>query len=96
MSTYYYTLFIIFTVIVTMKILDHNVSEYINLLFKILKVNIERFIWMIRFHPNNFITTYLQNRKYDKIARELEKEIQDEIEMERKSREFNHNSKTIE
>jgi hypothetical protein len=96
MSTYYYTLFIIFTVIVTMMILDHNVSEYINLLFKILKVNIERFIWMIRFHPNNFITTYLQNRKYDKIARELEKEIQDEIEMERKSREFNHNSKTIE
>jgi hypothetical protein len=88
MSTYYYTLFIIFTVIVTMMILDHNVSEYINLLFKILKVNIERFIWMIRFHPNNFITTYLQNRKYDKIARELEKEIQDEIEMERKSREF--------
>ena len=96
MSTYYYTLFIIFTVIVTMMILDHNVSEYINLLFKILKINIERFIWMIRFHPNNFITTYLQNRKYDKIARELEKEIQDEIEMERKSREFNHNSKTIE
>jgi hypothetical protein len=75
MSTYYYTLFIIFTVIVTMMILDHNVSEYINLLFKILKVNIERFIWMIRFHPNNFITTYLQNRKYDKIARELEKEF---------------------
>jgi len=75
MSTYYYTLFIIFTVIVTMMILDHNISEYINLLFKILKVNIERFIWMIRFHPNNFITTYLQNRKYDKIARELEKEF---------------------
>jgi len=75
MSTYYYTLFIIFTVIVTMMILDHNVSEYINLLFKILKINIQRFIWMIRFHPNNFITTYLQNRKYDKIARELEKEF---------------------
>lgn len=75
MNTYYYTLFIIFTVIVTMMILDNNVSDYINLLFKILKLNTERLIWMIRFHPNNFITTYLQNRKYDKIARELEKEF---------------------
>ena len=71
MNTYYYTLFIIFTVIVTMMILDNNVSDYINLLFKILKLNTERLIWMIRFHPNNFITTYLQNRKYDKIAKEL-------------------------
>ena len=75
MNTYYYTLFIIFTVIVTMMILDNNVSDYIDLLFKILKLNTERLIWMIRFHPNNFITTYLQNRKYDKIARELEKEF---------------------
>lgn len=75
MNTYYYTLFIIFTVIVTMMILDNNVSDYINLLFKILKLNTERLIWMIRFHPNNFITTYLQNRKYDKIAKELEKEF---------------------
>ena len=49
----------------------NNVSDYINLLFKILKLNTERLIWMIRFHPNNFITTYLQNRKYDKIAKEL-------------------------
>ena len=71
MNTYYYTLFIIFTVIVTMMILDNNVSDYIDLLFKILKLNTERLIWMIRFHPNNFITTYLQNRKYDKIAKEL-------------------------
>lgn len=75
MNTYYYTLFIIFTVIVTMMILDNNVSDYINLLFKVLKLNTERLIWMIRFHPNNFITTYLQNRKYDKIAKELEKEF---------------------
>lgn len=75
MNTYYYTLFSIFIVITTMMILDNNVSDYINLLFKILKLNTERLIWMIRFHPNNFITTYLQNRKYDKIAKELEKEF---------------------
>lgn len=75
MNTYYYTLFIIFTVIATMMILDNNVSLYMTLIFKLMKVNIERLFWMIKFHPNNFITTYLQNRKYDKIARELEKEF---------------------
>lgn len=37
---------------------------------------------MIRFHPNNFITTWIQNKKYDKIARELEREMQ--MERERK------------
>ena len=75
MTTYYYTLFIAFTIIATMIVLDNNVGVYITLIFKILKVNIERLVWMIRFHPNNFITTWLNNRKYDKIARELEKEF---------------------
>ena len=77
MTTYYYTLFIIFTVIAVMIVLDNNVGVYITLIFKILKVNIERIVWMIKFHPNNFITTWIQNRKYDRIARELEKEFLD-------------------
>ena len=68
-------LFIIFGVIAYMMIIDENVAIYITLIFKILKVNTERLIWMIKFHPNNFITTWIQNRKYDKIAREFEKEF---------------------
>ncbi len=68
-------LLIIFGVIAYMMIIDENVAIYITLIFKILKVNTERLIWMIKFHPNNFITTWIQNRKYDKIARELEKEF---------------------
>ena len=75
MNTYYYTLFIAFTIIATMIVLDNNVGAYITLIFKILKVNTERLIWMIKFHPNNFITTWIRNRQYDKIARELEKEF---------------------
>lgn len=75
MSTYYYVLFIIFTIIATMIVLDNNVSVYITLIFKIIKVNTERLVWMIKFHPNNFLTTWWNNRKYDKIARELEKEF---------------------
>jgi hypothetical protein len=34
---------------------------------------------MMKYHPNNFITTWIQNRKYDKIARELEKEFKKSI-----------------
>ena len=80
MSTYYYTLFIIFTIIAAMIVLDNNVGVYITLIFKILKVNTERFFWMIKYHPNNFITTWIQNRKYDRIARELEQEFQSKME----------------
>jgi hypothetical protein len=58
-----------------MIVLDNNVSVYITLIFKIIKVNTERLVWMIKFHPNNFLTTWWNNRKYDKIARELEKEF---------------------
>jgi hypothetical protein len=58
-----------------MIVLDNNVGIYITLIFKILKVNTERLVWMIKFHPNNFITTWIRNRQYDKIARELEKEF---------------------
>jgi len=75
MTTYYYTLFIAFTIIAFMIVLDNNVGVYITLIFKILKVNTERLIWMIKFHPNNFLTTWIRNRQYDKIARELEKEF---------------------
>jgi hypothetical protein len=58
-----------------MIIVDENVGKFIMIWVGIIKVNTERLIWMIRFHPNNFVTTWLQNRKYDKIAKELEKEF---------------------
>lgn len=75
MNSYYYTFLLIFTVIVAMMIVDNNVGIYINLIFKIIQVNTERFFWMIKFHPNNFVTTWFQNRKYNKLAKELEKEF---------------------
>jgi hypothetical protein len=31
---------------------------------------------MVKYHPNNFITTWIQNRKYDKLAKEIEKEFE--------------------
>ena len=76
MEIYYYTLFTVFIIIALMIVTDPNVGSFIDLLIKIIKVKVERFIWMVIYHPNNFITTWLQNRKYDKIARELEKEFE--------------------
>lgn len=79
MNTYYYILFIVFTVIAAMIVLDDNVGVYIILIFKIIRVNLERFFWMMKYHPNNFITTWIQNKKYDRIAKELEKEFQSRV-----------------
>jgi hypothetical protein len=39
------------------------------------RLNIERMFWMIRFHPKNPITNLMMRWKYDKIAKELEKEF---------------------
>jgi hypothetical protein len=80
MTIYYYILFFIFTIIATMILLDNNVGVYFVLIFKIINVNIQRFFWMVRLHPKNFITTWLQNQKYDKIARELARKNEDKME----------------
>ena len=66
---------LIVAVIGYMMIVDENIAIYLTLVFKITKVNIERLFWMAKYHPNNFITTWIQNRKYDQIARELEREF---------------------
>ena len=56
-------------------ILDPNVGEYLTLVFKMTKINIERVYWMIRLHPKNPITNLMMRWEYAKIAKELEKEF---------------------
>ncbi len=75
MNDYYYLLLLIFTIIAAMMVLDNNVSIYFTLIFKIWKVNFERLLWMIRFHPRNPITNLIMKWKYDRIAKEFEKEF---------------------
>ena len=79
MPSYQYFLLVVFSIILWLMIVDPNVAEYINLIFKIIGVNIQRFLWMIKYHPNNFVTTWIQNRKYDKIAKELQKEFEEKL-----------------
>ena len=75
MSPFHSTLLIIFGVIVYMMAVDKNVADYLTLVFKMTKLNIERAFWMIRLHPKNPITNLMKHWEYEKIAKELEKEL---------------------
>ena len=54
---------------------DKNVEDFIIFKLKLMKINIERLIWMIKFHPRNPITNYIQAKKYEKLAEQLHNEI---------------------
>lgn len=75
MNTFQATLLIIFGVVAYMMIVDRNVGDYLTLVFKMMKLNFERYMWMIRFHPKNPITNLIMKWEYEKIAKELEKEL---------------------
>lgn len=75
MTPFNSVLLIAFGVVFYMMWVDENVANYIVLVFKLININIQRFLWMMKYHPNNFVTTFFQNRKYDKIAKELHKEL---------------------
>ena len=82
---YYYSLFTVFSVIITMMAIDPNVGDYIVLLVKIVKIKIERLMWMIRFHPMvtaSPIFRWWMMRKYMRTVKELSQELsqkQDEV-----------------
>lgn len=74
-NSYYYSLILVFSIICFIIVVDQNVSDYTILIFKLIKINIERVFWMIKLHPKNPITNYMMKRKYSKIAEELHKEL---------------------
>ena len=65
---------VIFGILAYLILVDENVSSYLTLIFKIIRINTERMFWMIRFHPRNPITNLMMKLKYDRLARELQKE----------------------
>ena len=75
MSPFQSTLLIIFGIIFYLMAVDKNVADYLTLVFKMTKLNIERAFWMIRLHPKNPITNLMKQWEYEKIAKELEKEL---------------------
>lgn len=75
MSSYNYLLLTVFSIIFWIIIVDQNVVEYFNLIIKILRINFIRFVWLIKFHPKNPITNFIMARKYENLAKEMEKEF---------------------
>jgi hypothetical protein len=76
LNPFQYTVLIIFAIVAYMIIVDENVGVYFILVSKIIKINVEKFFWIIRFHPQNPITNLIVKLKYDKIARQLKEEIE--------------------
>ena len=61
-----------------------------SLTFKVIKINTERMLWMIRLHPYNPITNLMMKWKYERLAREIQ------AEMECKATELNNAGKIVE
>jgi hypothetical protein len=70
-----YGILLAFGIVIYIMIVDPNVNEYLILVLKMIRVNIERVYWMIRLHPKNPITNLIMRWKYDKIAKELHAEL---------------------
>jgi hypothetical protein len=75
MISFNYGILLAFGIVIYIMIVDPNVNEYIILVLKMIRVNIERVYWMIRLHPKNPITNLIMRWKYDKIAKELHAEL---------------------
>ena len=75
LNPYYSGLLFIFFVLAVMMVIDKNVADYFILVLRIIKINIERYFWMIRLHPKNPITNFLMKRRYAKIVKELHQEL---------------------
>jgi hypothetical protein len=75
MTPFQSTCAILFAILAYLILTDKNVADYLTLVFKMTRLNIERMFWMIRLHPKNPITNLMMRLKYDQIAKELEKEL---------------------
>jgi len=73
----YYIWITIFVIISYVIIVDPNGPRLIDLIGKLIKINFERVYWMIRLHPKNPITNFMMKRKYDQLAKDLQKEFED-------------------
>lgn len=67
---------VIFAILAYLMWVDENVATYLTLIFKTMRVNTERMLWMIRFHPRNPITNLMMKWKYERLARELQAEME--------------------
>ena len=74
MTSFQSACLVIFAILAYLMWVDENVTVYLTLIFKIIRINAERMLWMIRFHPRNPITNLMMKWKYERLARELQEE----------------------
>jgi len=75
---YYYSLLTVFAIILTVIVIDQNIGDYLILLTKSARLNVERMFWMIRFHPailSSPIGKWWMMRKYMRTVKELSQEL---------------------
>jgi hypothetical protein len=71
-SFYYFYLFIPFAVVVYMIAVDENVAKYIILMFNLLRINVARFIFWIKFYPRlRFDTAVLKYKASKALKKKL-------------------------
>jgi hypothetical protein len=71
----YYAWFIVFGIIIYLIVVDQNIATYIVLLWRQTKLNYERLKWVILNDPRNPIVKFMIERKYLKLAKEMEKRM---------------------
>lgn len=91
MNPYYFWL-IVFAFLFYFVSVDESVATFLVLLYRLFKVWFEKTKWWLLNSPDNPIVKYQIQRNSWKLAKELENEIK----MERQSREGNDNRKTAE
>lgn len=70
---YYYTLLIVFGFVAYFIATDESVAEYVNLFFRAVVIQLQRYYYMAILHPRNPITNWIMERKMKKLAREFTK-----------------------
>lgn len=77
LSPTYFSFFVVFAVIAYLIATDNSVAQFITLLSKIASIKIKEIKWKILNDPRNPIVNWLKRLEYDRIAKELMKEYEE-------------------
>lgn len=80
---YYYTLFVVFVILISAISVDPNLAEYILLLPKFVKIKFKIFKWWLFNNPSNPLVAIMIRIRSEKMAKELLKELRDGNKIER-------------
>jgi hypothetical protein len=75
MTSFQSILLIIFGIICYMMSVDENVKDLFNLIPKIIGTWFKKTLWIIQNDPRNPLVNLIKRWEYDRIAKELHKEL---------------------